>query len=398
MAVNKSNKFKIILIFEVFVVLALAVCAIFLIYMGNVKRESVDADAVNAKDIKGFTNIMLFGVDARGDELTSNTRSDTMILCSINEKTKEVTLTSFYRDYYAFSPEKAGADAPVKLDSSEFDKLTHAYNKGPQAAIKEINTNFDLDITDFVTVNFIALVRVIDELGGIEIDVPEYLIYEINRYGGEIAKKNKEKFTKVTKPGVQKLDGYQALGYSRTRKKDSDFKRSQRQREVLNKVFETFKDKASISNASAICQAISSNMATSFSNKELIRLMASAGKYKIRKETNNDYGNGFPYHAVEYKPRGISCQISKTPREDLVTLHYNLFNNGVIPDSVLAQFPSNQKDENDSSNNTSNTKSSSDDVSSEPDKKAQGSDYQYTPSATVDLITRYLESCYSSTQ
>ena len=384
MAVNKQNKFKVILIFEILVVLALAVCAVFLVYMGNVKRANVDANKVNAKDIKGFTNIMLFGVDARDEELTSNTRSDTMILCSINEKTKEVTLTSFYRDYYAFSPSKAGSDTPVKLDSSEFDKLTHAYNEGPEAAIKAINTNFDLDITDFVTVNFIALVRVIDELGGIEINVPSYLINEVNRYGGEIAKKNKEPFKKVIKSGPQKLNGYQALGYSRTRKKDSDFKRSQRQREVLNKVFETFKKESSISNATDICHAISTNMATSYSNKELIKLLASASKYKIRTETNNDYGNGYPYHAVEYKPRGISCQISATPREDLVALHYNLFNNGYIPEDVLTNFSSNKA----SSQPTSDTTKASTKPTVNPNANAgKDTGYVYKPSATVDLVT-----------
>ncbi len=395
MAVNKQNKFKLILVFEIVIVLFLAICAVLLVYMGNVKRANVDANKVNAKDIKGFTNIMLFGVDARDEELTSNTRSDTMILCSINEKTKEVTLTSFYRDYYAFSPKKAGSDTPVKLDSSEFDKLTHAYNEGPEAAIKAINTNFDLDITDFVTVNFIALVRVIDELDGIEINVPSYLINEVNKYGGEIAKKNKEPFKKVTKPGPQKLNGYQALGYSRTRKKDSDFKRSQRQREVLNKVFETFKDEASISNATDICQAISTNMATSFSNKELIKLLASAGKYKIRTETNNDYGNGYPYHAVEYKPHGVSCQISKTPREDLVALHYNLFNNGYIPEEILAQFASNKNKASAEPSSTNANTSAKPSPSSNVDK-SKDTGYVYKPSATVDLITRYQEQCYNN--
>ena len=384
MALSRKGKFKIILLFEILIVLALAVCAVLLVYMGKIQRTGIDKKNVNANEIPGFTNIMLFGVDARGSELLSNTRSDTMILCSINEKTHEVTLTSFYRDYYAFSPEKAGADSPVKLDSSEFDKLTHAYNDGPEAAIKTINTNFDLDITDFVTVNFIALVRVIDKLGGIEINVPDYLVSEVNKYGGEIAKKNKEPFKRLTKGGLQKLDGYQALGYSRTRKKDSDFKRSQRQREVLNKVFETFKDKASVSNANAIYNAISKNMATSFSNKDLIKLLADAGKYKIRTETNNDYGNGFPYHAVEYKPRGISCQISKTPREDVVLLHYNLFNNGVLPQELLDLSTTSPSATN---NATAKPSTSSED---------KGYGYQYKPSATVDLITRYIQSCYDS--
>ena len=284
MAKKKRKKFQIILTFEILIVLALAVFAVFLVKVNKIERESVDRKKVNAKDIEGFTNIMLFGVDARCSELKNSTRSDTMILVSINEKTKEVTLTSFYRYYYAFSPAKAKADKPVKLDSSEFDKLTHAYNNGAEAALKEINTNFDLDVTDFVTVNFIALVRVIDELGGIELDVPQKLVSEINKYGGEIARKHKEPFTKITKSGVQTLTGYQALGYCRTRHKDSDFHRSQRQREVINKVFEKFKQGANITKANALYDAVAANMTTSFSTKKIISLLSDAPNIKFVKK------------------------------------------------------------------------------------------------------------------
>lgn len=385
MAVNRRKKFQVILTFEILIVIVLAVFAVLLIKMNKINRESVDAKKVNAKDIKGFTNIMLFGVDARGSELKNSTRSDTMILVTINEKTKEVTLTSFYRDYYAFSPSKANSDKPIKLDSSEFDKLTHAYNKGAEASLKEINTNFDLDVTDFVTVNFIALVRVIDELGGIEIDVPQKLISEINKYGGEIAKKHKESFTKVTKAGPQTLNGYQALGYSRTRHKDSDFHRSQRQREVINKVFEKFKTGANITKANALYNAVAENMTTSFKTKDLIALMADAPKYKIRKEINSDLGNGFPYNPVEYKSNGVSYQISKTPEDDIVKLHYNLFNNGVLP----AEYTTNESSSSTSSETTT-------EASTEPTTEATGNGYKYTPTATVKLITSYLQSCYDS--
>ena len=385
MAKKKRKKFQIILTFEILIVLALAVFAFFLVKVNKIERETVDEKKVNAKDIKGFTNIMLFGVDARGSELKNSTRSDTMILVSINEKTKEVTLTSFYRDYYAFSPAKAKADKPVKLDSSEFDKLTHAYNNGAEAALKEINTNFDLDVTDFVTVNFIALVRVIDELGGIELDVPQKLVSEINKYGGEIARKHKEPFTKITKSGVQTLTGYQALGYCRTRHKDSDFHRSQRQREVINKVFEKFKQGANITKANALYDAVAANMTTSFSTKKIISLLSDAPQYKIRKEINASLGNGFPYHSIEYRPNGVSCQISQTPKDDIIMLHYNLFNNGVLPEQYTSTSDPN------SQNSTSSPESS--ETSSSENK---GLGYNYTPSATVDLITRYQQSCYDS--
>ena len=381
MAMKKRKKFQIILTFEILIVLALAVFAVFLVKFNQIDREVVDHKNVNAKDIEGFTNIMLFGVDARGNELKNSTRSDTMILVSIDEKTKEVTLTSFYRDYYEFSPAKAKSDKPMKLDSSEFDKLTHAYNNGAEAALKEINTNFDLDVTDFVTVNFIALVRVIDELGGIELDIPQKLVDEVNKYGGEIARKHKEPFTKVTKSGPQTVTGYQALGYSRTRKKDGDFYRSQRQREVINKVFEKFKQGANITKANALYNAVAANMTTSFSAKNIISLLADAPRYKIREELNTHLGNGFPYHPIEYKASGASCQISSSPRDDIIMLHYNLFNNGVLPDEYTQ---------------TSDPNSTSSTESSENTTKNKGKGYKYTPTGTVDLITKYQQMCYDS--
>ena len=397
MAASRRKKFQVILVFEIIIVIILAVFAFLLVKMNKINHHQVNNKKLNVNEIEGFTNIILFGVDARGKELKNSTRSDTMILVSINEKTKEISLTSFYRDFYAFSPEEAGSDKPIKLDHTEFDKLTHAYNKGPEASIKEINTNFDLDVTDFVTVNFFALVKVIDELGGIEIDIPNRrdLINDINKFGKEVADKHKAKYTPIVKSGLQTINGYQAIGYSRTRKKDSDFNRAQRQREVINKMFEKFKKTASISTANAVYNAVAENMTTSFKTTELIKLLADAPKYKIRKEIDSNYGNGFPYNAVEYlykyyvngKEQHISYQISKSFKDDVIRLHYNLFNNGVLP-------PEFTEAESTSSSSSDDANTNSDSPTSTP---SGGNGYKYTPSGTVDLISRYHEACYNKT-
>ena len=380
MAMNKRKKFKILLTIEVLVVLSLIGILAFFMLFGGVNRQEIDKNNLAIKkDIKGYTNIILFGVDAREGELdknTKDTRSDTMILVTINEDTKEVSLTSFYRDYYSFSPHKAGSDSTTNLDEKKFDKLTHAYVYGPENAIKTINMNFDLDIQHYVSVNFLALVRVVDQLGGIELNIDkQFMIKEINKYGGEIARKNGEPFKKITKLGVQNLNGYQALGYARTRKKDSDFNRAQRQREVINKVFEKIKSGAGLTKLTSIYNSITKNMITNYTNAEIIALLKDAPKYTIRKETNNNYGNGYPYHVHPFTYNGASLVFSREPYNDISLLHYNLFNNGVIP----------QLD-----NSTNNGDNSTSDTSTE-----KGLDYTYSPSQDVLNITNYLTNIYN---
>lgn len=107
-------------------------------------------------NIKNYTNIALFGVDSRANDLRKNTRSDSIIVASINNKTHDVKLVSIYRDTY------------VKIHDHGCTKVNHAYAYGgPDLAVNTLNKNFDLNIKDFVTVNFSALTNVIDELGGV---------------------------------------------------------------------------------------------------------------------------------------------------------------------------------------------------------------------------------------
>lgn len=382
MAMTKRQKFKFLLTIEILTIIVLAGVLFATIKFKDINRQTINRDELSIKkDIKGFTNIMLFGVDAREDQLTKDTRSDTMILVTINEDTKEVTLTSFYRDYYSYSPHKAGSKSMDQLDGSCFDKLTHAYVQGPTEAVKTINMNFDLDIEHYVTVNFLALVRVVDQLGGIELNVKNNaMISEINKYGGEIARKNGESFTKVTKTGVQTLNGYQSLGYARTRKRDSDFNRAQRQREVINKVLEKIKSGAGLTKLQAMYDSITKNMVTSFSTTEILSLMKDAPKYTIRKETNSGYGNGYPYHVSAFTYKGMSSVFSKQPYTDISLLHYNLFNNGVLPEELQSL-----REDTTSSTEGSET----------PAETEKGLGYIYSPSDDVLKITNFLTNLYN---
>ena len=113
-------------------------------------------EGLSDPNMKDFTNIVVFGVDSRANALQENTRSDSIILVSINNKTHNVKLTSIFRDTY------------TRIDGHGYTKINHAYSYGgPDLAVNTINQNFDLDVQDFITVNFSALSNVIDALGGI---------------------------------------------------------------------------------------------------------------------------------------------------------------------------------------------------------------------------------------
>jgi LCP family protein required for cell wall assembly len=180
--------------------------------------------------MKGYKTIALFGVDNRSNGNFKSGNSDTMILASINNKTGEIKMCSVYRDSYLDTGENA------------FAKANAAYEKGgPEQAVNMLNKNLDLNITDYVAVDFNAMVEVVDLLGGVEIDVNEEEALYVNGYGEEVTKVT-GKTTKEIEPGLQTLDGVQATSYARILKGDGwDFKRTERQRLVLTKMFEKVK-------------------------------------------------------------------------------------------------------------------------------------------------------------
>ena len=116
-------------------------------------------------------DIALFGLDARDKSLKEGNRSDVVMIAHVDEDSKEINLFSIYRDSYVNIPNKG------------WDKLTHAYSYGGyETALSTINTNYDLNISKFVTVNFVALEDTIDKLGGIPIDVQQDEVKWINGY------------------------------------------------------------------------------------------------------------------------------------------------------------------------------------------------------------------------
>ncbi len=165
-------------------------------------------------------NIALFGVDSRDKNGYGN--SDTIMIASVDKANKKIKLISIMRD------------SRVPIDGHGLDKINAAYCiGGPQLAIKTINKNFGMDIKDFVTVNFFDLEKIIDDLGGVSINVTKDEIPYINASVQEISNIEKKKMITVKNPGLQNLTGSQAVGYSRIRYIGNDQQRTERQRTVL---------------------------------------------------------------------------------------------------------------------------------------------------------------------
>lgn len=182
-------------------------------------------DLIEYDEYTKIKNIMLFGTDA--SELDSTGRSDSMMILTVDPIHDKIKITSLMRDCY------------VPISGFGEDKLNHAYAfGGPELAIKTINEAFGLNIEEFATVDFSTLPRVIDLIGGVEIEVTPEEFNDINAVI-EMDNRDFKKWTPLlVSPGVQTLSGDQSLSYSRNRSSDGgDFARTQRQRKVISALF-----------------------------------------------------------------------------------------------------------------------------------------------------------------
>ena len=255
------------------------------------------------ENLEKYRTIALFGLDSTVGELTQNTRSDTIMIASINNETKEVRLMSVYRDTY------------LNLGNDTYHKCNAAYAKGgAKQAINMLNMNMDLDITDFVAVGFKGVIDVIDAVGGIYIDVDSEELKHINNYQISISENLKTDYTKVTSTGYQLLNGLQATAYCRIRyTAGDDFKRTERQREVLQAIFEEAKN-LDAAKLTKIVNNVFGNFYTSVDVQEIISLLGDLPSYTIIDE------GGFP--SSEYRTTasisGVGDSVICTDLEEAV--------------------------------------------------------------------------------
>lgn len=232
--VKRNRTKKVLLVILVIILAILSAGAGYAYYQlgrmkyNNISKTNEDLGIKNVdepKDIveENVVNIALFGVDTGGKQRTV-AHGDAMMILTIDEKNKKFKISSLMRDSY------------VEIENHGKTKLTHAYSYGgPELAIKTLNQNFDLDIRNYVTVDFVGLSSIIDCLGGVDIDVKKNEIKEVNKYMKEVASLKGEKPTPIRKSGLQTLNGNQATSYARIRHVgNGDFERIERQQMVLD--------------------------------------------------------------------------------------------------------------------------------------------------------------------
>jgi len=284
---KKNSKGKMILLIVEVIVLVGAIAALGLILKTTDKDTGIvkyDIDDVEvSSDVKGkwseveetYTNIALFGVDARNGKLSTGTRTDTIMILSVNNNTGESRLVSVYRDTY------------LNLGNDVYNKCNAAYAKGgPEQAISMLNMNLDLYITDFVTIGFEGMMEVVDAVGGVEIDIKENEIKHLNNYQASMyaTEENPNNLTTdyvaITEPGLQTLSGYQAVAYCRIRAVGNDFGRTERQRKVLQAVLDKAKT-LSASQLNDIADDVFPMVATSLDLDEILSLVSGVSSYEI---------------------------------------------------------------------------------------------------------------------
>lgn len=182
-------------------------------------------------------NVLLVGEDTRGkDVLDSGTRADSAIIASVNVDTKQITLTSVLRDAYTYFETKPGDES-----TGTFDKINAAMSRGDiDSYINCVERMYKINIDNYVIINFDAFESVIDELGGVTLELTSKEIREINNHPGTYGNVTIEKTFEDTK-GKIKLNGKQALAYCRIRHIDSDNARADRQKTTLMEIFDEVK-------------------------------------------------------------------------------------------------------------------------------------------------------------
>ena len=258
----------------------------------EVNKDEIEITEGVEEELEEYRNIALLGIDSRQDSYGTGNRSDCIIIASINNKTKEIRLVSVYRDSY------------LEITGRSLDKVTHAYSYGgPTLTLSTLNTNLDLDITEFVTVNFDAVKEIVDDLGGIEMTVT----YE-----------EATQIPAINSAGTYNLNGEQALAYARIRKIDSDYKRTERMRNVIVAALEKVKTK-SITELNSLVDQILPRIYTNIDSKEVLSLIPSVASYNITEST------GWPLKVVGKTINGIWYGVPVTLESSVKTLHAELF-------------------------------------------------------------------------
>ena len=307
---------KVITIILLIILLTLVIAGIAGWWIFNNKLSKVNYEGIPEEQIevnegvelekKGYRNIAIFGVDSRADTY-DDTRSDCIIIASINQESNDVKLISVYRDSF------------LNIDGHGLDKVTHAYAfGGAELSINTLNKNLDLDIKEYASVNFGAVVDIINEIGGVEIEIENAELQYINKYIDAVDKQEGTNTAHITKAGKQNLNGVQALAYSRIRyTSGGDYKRTERMRDVLAATFAKAKN-LSITELNRMLNKLLPEISTNIKANEIKELIPEAMKYNINTSI------GWPYEV-----KGITIDrwygVPVTLESNVKRLHQEVF-------------------------------------------------------------------------
>lgn len=280
---KKGKKIFLIILIIILVIIAIACGAVtgyVFSKLSKVNYVKIDEEKIEVNEGveigEEYKNFAILGLDSRENSY-SNTRSDCIIIVSLNQTDKTIKLVSVYRD------------TSVDINGS-IDKITHAYAYGgPELALNTLNKNLDLNISKFVAVNFRVVVDFIDAVGGIEMEVTDAEAKNMREYIDEINNIFGTKVSYITGSGTKLLNGGQALAYSRIRYTEGgDYKRTERMRDVIIAGFNKAK-KMNISKINSMMDKLLPEVYTNVESMEIISLIPQILQFSV------DESIGWPY-------------------------------------------------------------------------------------------------------
>lgn len=283
----------------------------------NFENIGINKGVAENQVMKGYTTIALIGLDK--DSSLKQGNSDTMIIASINNDTKKVKLVSVYRDTYL----RVGED---KEGNGIYNKANSAYARGgSEQMISMMNKNLDLNVTDFVSVDFSAVAETAELLGGIDMELKEEEVEHLNNYCVETSEVTGMDYEPLKKKaGVHHLNGVQTVAYARIRYTvGNDMRRAARQREVIYKLVEKAKN-ADIATLNKIVDKVFPMVYTSLTKADIISMGMSMLSYDIEDQM------GFPVdhllgEKVKISLNGLDCVVPVTLESNVIKLHEFLY-------------------------------------------------------------------------
>ena len=261
------------------------------------------------EEMEGYWTIALFGVDSRNNSVGKGNNADVIIICNIDQGSGEIKLVSVFRDTYL-----------SVSDNGLYNKINQAYFLGgPEQAVEALNRNLDLQIDDFATFNWKAVVDAVNILGGVDVELSKAEFYYINAYITETVEATGVGSYQLKQAGLNHLDGVQAVAYARLRKMDTDFARTERQREIIDLCFQKLK-KSDFAVVNNVMEAVFPQILSSVTIDDIIPAARNLTKYTIADTM------GFPAARSDANMgKKGACVIPQTLESNVTLLHQFLF-------------------------------------------------------------------------